>query len=62
MSREGAADAVERGGPSLLAALGPAGDRLSPEDMHTLRHADKEGRRGVMRAIMKARGIEHDDE
>lgn len=55
MSREGAADAVQRGGPSLLAALSDFSTTLSAEDMHTLRTADRDGREEIMKIIMKGR-------
>lgn len=57
LMRPGAPGAVDRFGPSMLAALSEFGRTLSSGDMHVLRNADREGRREIMR-LMAGRGVE----
>lgn len=55
LSREGAVEAVERRGPSILAALSEAGATLTAEQMHAVRTADREGRAEMMAVIAAER-------
>lgn len=52
---ENSVDSLERWGPSLLLALGPAGGRLSPEETHVIRTASRDEGRAVLLNFLESR-------